>query len=227
MAAYENEGRFKLESATHRTYDSIQLILFDAISKIKNTKSKRKLSLNDLEKIIGEIAVRRDIENSQIACIMRYMPLMLHEYESCKKNSNEAIIRKAPSPKFRIWTNGKDMVADSISEYVNSKNTYAFWIDLDTKKHGLRPKAIEIFQCLIRHIGQRIPIEKFIEEVYGDTSKINTIYDSKIIGQYLSDLEKHCNGQFRKHLFSDWINKGLGLDISFKNNYFLFERLRH
>ena len=219
--------------AAGNTLDFVTPIVLATLSETLHNINQNKLSTLELDKLIGQSADRYGAKPGLAATLIRHVSALCMELLAVKEGEDEAIVSIAHKPMYRIWSKGISKIVDDISKYEKDRNNYLFWIDLDSHIHisplkttrKLRPMAIKLLRCLIDHIGFRLSFEQLLDEVYGDTSDTTTIPDTGLIGQYLTELHKFCGDRFREYLFTEWKQKGLGLKVSFKPSYFLYERL--
>ena len=139
-------------------------------------------------------------------------------------------------PKYQIWLQGKCKIVKDINEYKSKKNSFDFFIDLDEKIHqslkksgaALSPLSVKLLICLVERLDKRVSLEKLLKDVWDEEVQENVdfkkLQQSKI-EQQLTKLENFCGSGFRKHLFSEKFENGIGLKMSFKNQYFIFKRL--
>lgn len=191
----------------------------------------------ELEDLIHSAATRHGSKPNLTACLMKNLPTLCMEVQACKKsNAATALVREAPRPSsYRIWTEGKEIVLNSITSYEKDKNRYLLWIDLDAPKqvspenpkHTLDPRAVQLLRYLINHIGTLKSIESVIKDIYKNDPGSEEGYDKNKIAQHITQLNNFGRGRikFSNFLFADWRQNGLGLTEDFKNNYFLFKRV--
>ena len=213
--------------------DSVSPVVLPTVAVIMQQIQKKNLSQSKLEELISSTAAHFGAKPSLTACLVRSLPALCNEVMSYEPNASEATVSVASEPQYKIWTNGKSKIADSIDKYEKNKDKYLFWIDLDAKKHLspknneqiLSPRSIELLRCLVENVGNRKSIDDVLIDVFDDNTSLTKKHDKSKIGQQLTKLHKHSDSQFRKYLFSKWFENGLGLKDSFKDKYFLFSRL--
>ena len=212
--------------------DSVSPIVLPTVAAIMQQIQLKKFGKNELEDLITTTAAHFGAKPSLSACLVRSLPVLCNEVMSYDPNASETTVSVASKPKYRIWTNGKSELVDSIDSYEKDKDKYLFWIDLDAKKHIspknnkqiLSPRSIELLRYLVGNIGSRKSTKDILTDVFDDNTNIATEHDKSKIEQQLTKLQKHSGNQFREFLFSKWFENGLGLNDSFKDQYFLFSR---
>ncbi len=153
--------------------------------------------------------------------------------KSCSVSTEQTVVQQSDPPmQYRIWTEGKQMIVDSIETYKENINSYLIWIDLDAKKCYLHkspkitldPRAVELFIFLVENIGNRMSITDILSKVYDDIQSDDPKLDTNKIAVQLSQLSKFSRGKIKPFIFSKWRQDGLGLNIEFKDKYFMFKR---
>ena len=218
--------------ARDSSIDSVSPIVLPTVAAIMQQIQTKKFSKSKLEDLITTTASHFGAKPSLSACLVRSLPVLCNEVMSYDPNASETTVSVASKPKYRIWTNGKSELVDSIDSYEKDKDKYLFWIDLDAKKHIspknnkqiLSPRSIELLRYLVGNIGSRKSTKDILTDVFDDNTNIATEHDKSKIEQQLTKLQKHSGNQFREFLFSKWFENGLGLNDSFKDQYFLFSR---
>jgi len=210
--------------------DSVSPIVLPTVAAIMQQIQKKNFSKSKLEELISSTAAHFGAEPSLTACLIRSLPFLCNEVMSYEPDASETTVSITSEPQYRIWTNGKSKIVDSIDNCEKNKDKYLFWIDLDKRpkasKASPSPQAIELLKYLVTNIGFRNPVEEVLRDVFNDTIGDSPEHDKNKIDQQLTQLNNCSEKQFRKHLFRKWFEGGLGLDDSFKDRYFLFTRLR-
>ncbi len=213
--------------------DLMTPVIIGTITEIMYEMRTRRLSANELEKLIGSAAAHQGAKPSLTACLIRHLPQLCSELSSCKENASEAVISKGPVSRYRIWTAGKTMIVNSIDEYEKNKAKYLFWIDVDEKPYISRikpeqrigPQAVKLLLYLIERLGAPIPKETVLRDLFNAKNRDIKDTDINNIEQQFTKLHQYCGGQFRKYLFANHKN-GYGLKNFFADKYFIYERLR-
>ena len=212
--------------------DSVSPIVLPTVAAIMQQIQLKKFGKNELEDLITTTAAHFGAKPSLSACLVRSLPVLCNEVMSYEPSASEATVSVAPKPQYRIWANGKSKIVDSIDNYEKNKDKYLFWIDLDAKKHLspknnkqiLSPQSLELLRYLVENIGNRKTIDDVLADVFDDNTSLTKEHDKSKIEQQITKLQKHSDNQFREFLFSKWFENGLGLNDSFKDQYFLFSR---
>jgi len=214
--------------------DSVSPVVLPTVAVIMQQIQKKNFSKSKLEELISSTATHFGAKPSLSACLVRSLPFLCNEVMSYEPNASETTVSITSEPQYRIWTNGKSEIVDSIDNCEKNKDKYLFWIDLDAKKHLspknnkqiLSPRSIELLRYLVENVGNRKSIDEVLTDVFDDNTSLTKKHDKSKIEQQITKLQKHSDNQFRKYLFSKWFEEGLGLEDSFKDKYFLFTRLR-
>lgn len=138
--------------------------------------------------------------------------------------------------RYRIWAEGKRDVVDDLSKYEAKKNEYELWIDRDEKKHEstknpgatISLKAVDLAICLVERLGKHVLVEEVLRRVWDEEIETNEDFKKSQYNKIelqLTKLQNFCGGGFRKYLFDKKFEKGIGLKTSFRDKYFIFERL--
>lgn len=209
--------------------DSVSPVVLPTVAVIMQQIQKKNFSQSKLEELISSTAAHFGAKPSLTACLVRSLPALCNEVMSYEPNASEATVSVASEPQYKIWTNGKSKIADSIDKYEKNKDKYLFWIDLDQKRAKSNlfpdPRAIELLKYIVKNIGHPNPIENILRNVYKEAPSAVPESDYNKIEQHLTQLNKYTKRQFRKYLFRNWPKVGLGLENSFRDKYFLFTRL--
>ncbi len=201
-------------------------IVLATVAETMRLVNTKKHSYEQLETLISKTAAKFGAMPGLTACLTRSLPKLCMDILTCDPNTEQANVLMSPQSKYRIFVNGGTDIIDSIDEYKKNKSKYLLWIDIDQKpKSPPDPRAINLLKFLVKNIGIRNSIEEIIREVYEDVPSNISKSDNNKIAQHLSQLNKYGKERFIGYLFDDWRNKGLGLDDSFSNKYFLFMRL--
>jgi len=213
--------------------DSIDLmtpIIIGAAIETAYALKSRKLTIDELEAVVESAAGRLGADKVLSACLIKNLPALFVDLLHRSNDAKEALIREAPDPLYKIWTNGRVITTDSINEYENNKDAYIIWLDLDKKpekrKSAPDQGAIRLLRYLVEHIGSRTPVADIPRHVYGGYTGLTNEHDKNKIGQHLTQLHNFSRKQFREYLLPNWTTLGLGLRNSFKKRYILFTRIR-
>lgn len=191
------------------------------------------MSKTQLEGIVKKAASDWSAEGELLNLLMRKIPESLEELQFLNKKE-DMLLR--PKMQYRIWTGDVCKEVEDINEYESKKNSFDFFIDLDEKIHqslkksgaDLSPLSVKLLICLVERLDKRASLEKLLKDVWDEEVQENVdfkkLQQSKI-EQQLTKLENFCGSGFRKHLFSEKFENGIGLKMSFKNQYFIFKRL--
>lgn len=216
--------------------DEKSKILIGTVSKIACDTQGKILSLLKLTRIVEKVAAGTGATGELLASLIRHLPKLFADVQVANLEAPEAYVSLPAKPQYKIWRDGEPAkIVSDISKYEKQKDNYLFWIDLEEEKHEsticpgrrIRPTAINLLIYLVERIGGRIPATDVLREVFecepgGD--KLDK-YEKDQIQQQLRALQNFCGGQFREHLFPYKFNRGLGLQESFSNKYFIFTRL--
>lgn len=225
--------------------DLMTPVIIGTITEIMYEMRTRRLSANELERLIGSAAARQGAKPSLTACLIRHLPQLYNELSSCKENVSEAVVSSVPVSRYRIWTAGTSKVVENLDKYEKHKDDYLLWIDIDEKQHvshryprqKLKPMAVKLFRYLVDNFDKPVYLNDILRDVFEEPT-IDDFEEDKVfkvkketlaqdlVEQYLTSIEKFSGNQFRKHLSSRWKQNGLSLRGTFANKYFLFERLR-
>ncbi|MEN6307398.1 MAG: hypothetical protein ABFD91_06540 [Anaerohalosphaeraceae bacterium] len=187
---------------------------------------------SNLQSFIGSVASQYGANANLVAHLMRGLPYLYKELSAYDPTHSNTIIANTPTVKFRIWAEGKILVAATLDQYEKHKNKYLFWIDLDSHKNNsllapgqqLKPMSIRLLKCLVENLGSPVSLLK-IRQTIGDPDATSiSKEETEVISQSLSRLNTFCGSKLSSYYSRDWKQKGLGLNISFKDKYFLYER---
>ena len=213
--------------------DLVSPVVLPTVAVVIQEIQKKSFSQSELETLIGTTAAHFGAKAGLIASLVRSLPALCREVMAYNPDDQAALVSHTTATRYRIWTNGESMVVKSLNNYAELKNSCPFWLDLDaqrnpapkTNKQILSPLSIKLLLYLVENLGQRKSVGQILADVYNDpVHKINDSYKDKI-EQQITKLNKHSEGEFRKHLFAHWRSEGLGLQNTFRDKYFLFKRV--
>lgn len=218
----------QISFVSETSLDLVSPVVLSVFAEVMVIVKSKNLTINELEKEIAAIAARHRAKPSLIACLTRSISLLYQELKKIDDTSEAKIYEVLTH--YRIWTAAREEIVESVDKYEKNKSKYLFWIDLDKKQQvsALNPKLklpakpVELLHTMVKHIGSPIPLEVLSKEF----SQSGEIEGSDIdnIEQNLSKLHKFCGNNFRQYLFTNH-KRGFGLKDSFRDKYFLFERI--
>jgi len=186
----------------------------------------REYSQQKMESIVLKVARAYGASPEMLRQMAEHSPPLLIGMRSTNEEVSESTVSSVTPPTFEVWVDGNHHIVEDISSYEKRKEEYLLWIDLD-QPGKIRPRAIKLLKYLVEHIGQRIPFEVILKDVFDDplTGKPFEESNRNKVEVQLTVINKFSRGQFRKHLFRNKFTCGLGLSKTFSAKYFLFRRL--
>jgi len=218
--------------------DDVPWIVTQTVWKLFDRTKGQRLSSHELSRMVSQVAVESHAAGELLAVLIRRLPELHDEARAARLSAAEAIISEAPKAQYEIWTGGKHKIVDSIEEYERKKDAYVFWIDWDEgiqlslgkPPHKLlQKKALALLLYLAKGLGGRVQTRDILKEVFADDLKQDEPVDDLRINriqQQLTALHNFSGEQFRQHLFDVDFERGVGLEASFKDKYFVLTRLR-
>lgn len=212
--------------------DLVTPIVLGTLAEMMVNATPQQLSPHEVEQIIGTAATRYGAKPSLIACLIKNLPVLYKDLLSCDKNISEAVVSTTSPRHYRIWTGGKILVAETLDKYEKHKHKYLFWIDLDSHKNKssrapgqqLKPMSIRLLKCLVENLGSPVSLLKIRQTIGDPNATAISPYEIEVISQSLSGLNTFCGSKLSGYYSRTWKRKGLGLDLSFQDKYFLYEK---
>lgn len=207
-------------------YRRIEQIVLPTLSELLLTTRGQGYSRRRLESIVARIAATYGASPDQVTAMVEYLPSFLIDLRSANQEVSENTMSSATPPKFEVWVDGNHRIVEDISSYEKIKHKYLIWIDLD-QPGKIQPKAIKLLKYLVEHIGQRVPFEVVLKDVFDDpvTGKNFDESNRNKVEVQITAIHKFSRGQFRKHIFRNKFTCGLGLSTTFSDKYLIFRRL--
>ena len=234
MESRIKDGAFSAEQGlTGEGADRVSRIIRLTVTEVLfETKGKR-VSLFELEKLVGKIAAGMGASGELLAALVRNLSKLCVEARAANLQNTNALVSRV-IPQYMIWTNGEREIVKDIGVYEKRKKEYLVWIDCDERVHRsvrkkgvkLGEEAIKLLIYLIERLGRRTQVTQVLRDVFYDTIMNPRETEKNKIEQQLTALQKFCGGGFRKYIFGEWFKKGLGLHEAFSDKYFIFSRLR-
>ncbi len=188
------------------------------------------LSVDKLEKTIASSAARQGARASLTACLLRNIPKLYNDLLQTDDKENATIFKTVRQ--YHIWTAGREEIVESIEEFEKNKTKYLFWLDLDEKQHisvinpklKLSSQPAKLLLYLVKNIGQINATENIYRGAIDSDLRLLEQTEIDNIEANLSKLHKFTGGKFRQYLVGNH-REAFGLKDSFRDKYFLFERL--
>ena len=201
-----------------------------------NEATRGTFSLSQLEDIVKKFAVHWGAGDHLFALLLSKLPPMLKELQLLPVADKGSKTFSPAKTQYRIWTKGECNIVEDISRYEADKKRFDFWIDRDEKQHqsfknplaSIGPKAVNLLIYLVERLGTRVSKEQLLTDVWGEDAAqdIDCKKSQKNkIQQQFTKLEQFSGGRFLPHMFGQKLKKGIGLQRSFEDSYFIFERL--
>jgi hypothetical protein len=227
--------KYKIDISFEKRPDDRWVILRETVSKTTSRIEEQAFSYLEVEDFVAKTAAKCGAKGELLAVLARDLSQLYVDVLAAKLDVSQTEILPPLELQYIVWTDGKKRIASDISEYQEKKEKYDIWIDRDEKTHesvrnpGKRigREAIDLLIHLVERLGRRVPAVQALKEVFNDWPLGDELEQSEKnkIELQLTALQHFSGGEFRKHLFGDKFNKGLGLKKSFSKKYFVFSRL--
>jgi len=227
--------KYKIDVLIKKRPDNRWTILRETVSKTTSRIEKQVISYLEAEDFVAKTAAECGAKGELLAVLVRDLSQLYIDVVAAKLDVSQTEILPPPEPQYMVWTGGKKRIVSDIGEYQKKKEKYDIWIDRDEKIHesvrnpGKRigREAIDLLIYLVERLGRRVPTVQALKEVFNDQPLGDELEQSEKnkIELQLTALQHFSGGEFRKYLFGDKFNKGLGLKKSFSEKYFVFSRL--
>ena len=90
------------------------LTIFEVI----NISAGQDYTTAQLEDVVHSVAIKYKAMPSLAACLLKHLPAICIGIKSCSVSSKQAVVRQSGPPmQYMIWTEGKQMIVDSIETY--------------------------------------------------------------------------------------------------------------
>ena len=228
------DGAFSAEQGlTGEGADRVSRIIRLTVTEVLfETKGKR-VSLFELEKLVGKIAAGMGASGELLAALVRNLSKLCVEARGANLQTTNALVSRV-IPQYMIWTNGEREIVKDIGVYEKKKKKYLIWLDCDERVHRsvrkkgvkLGDEAIRLLIYLIERLGRRTQVTQVLRDIFDDTTADPGLTEKNKIDQQLTSIENFCGKGFRDYIFGEWFKKGLGLHETFSDEYFIFYRLR-
>ncbi len=232
LAPGQNLTRGQMVKLTHQAFtgdqamDLVTPIVIATLTVLTHEIKQAPCTSQQLQDRVEAIAADHGASPSLIACLRDHLPSLYQDLQ--KRNDSPTALINRPEPQYHIWTEGKHLIVTDITEYEQRKAGYLLWVDLAKQECqclGRSPQKIggqsmKLLVYMVEHLGVQVSFKQIDAELYK-----TSINDDRAIEQQLSKMQKLTRKQFRNYLFPDH-KAGFGLKDDFKDQYFIFKRMR-